>query len=335
MHQEISDSVARISERTGRWRKYRLPAGLLALGLILAILASSGGSESGRGDAAGSTPLEVWAVSADQDRPVEGIEVRALLSTGEELVSRYTGPDGQARWEHTGSDLVVRVEDPQGRYFPQEQAAGKPGEPLLFKLREGVSAVLDVNSAGPICMSMDKSPGRLELPWSELEEKTGPTAYVARASMPVRAEVEVWPMKGAVIRSATRSDGHIDLDPLPPGDVKLLISAQGHVRTVLDFTLVYGKNRLGQVALQPGGTTLKGRLRTREPATAISFRFEGVSVRVPVPPDGRFEITGLPAGKGNLLGWSGDRELFRLPVDVQGAILDLGEIDPDLLARRR
>lgn len=335
MHQEIPDPALRMSERTERWRKYRLPAGLLALGLILTLFALSGSSESGRSEAAAPAPLEVWAVSADQDRPVEGIEVRARLATGEELVSRYTGPDGQARWEHTGSDLVVRVEDPLGRYFPQEQAAGKPGEPLLFKLREGVSAVLDVNSAGPVCMSVDESRDRIVLPWVEIEEKTGSGETVARLSVPVRAEVEVWPMEGAVIRSATRADGHIDLEPLPPGDVKLLISAEGHVRAVLDFTLTYGKNRLGQVVLQPGGTTLKGRFRTREPATSISFRFEGVSVRVPASADGSFEITGLPAGKGTLLGWNGDRELFRLPVEVSGPVLDLGDIDPDLLARNR
>jgi len=326
------DPALRVSTSGRRWRRIRLPAGLLVLGVILAI-AFFRGPDSGGGEAVTPVFLEVWTVSAEEERPVEGVEVRVILSSGEELMSRYTGPDGQARWEHGGADLVVRVEDPQGRYFPQEQELGKPGEALLFKLREGVSAVLDVNSAGPICMSADLAPQPLELPWSQLDEQPRPEA--ARLSMPVRAEVEVWPMEGAVIRSATRADGHLDLEPLPPGNVKLLISAEGHVRTVLDFTLVYGKNRLGQVVLQPGGTTLKGRLRIREEATAVSFRFEGVSVKVPALVDGNFEITGLPAGRGTLLGWNGDRELFRLPVDVKGAILDLGEIDPDLVAATR
>ena len=332
MHQEILDPALRVNTSGRRWKRIRLPAGLFVLGVILAI-AFFRGPDSGGGEAVAPAFLEVWTVSAEQERPVEGVEVRVLLSSGEELMSRYTGPDGQARWEHGGGDLVVRVEDPQGRYFPQEQKLGKPGEAILFKLREGVSAVLDVNSAGPICISADLAPQPLELPWSQLDEQPRPEA--ARLSMPVRAEVEVWPMEGAVIRSVTSADGHLDLEPLPPGDVKLLISAEGHVRTVLDFTLVYGKNRLGQVVLQPGGTTLKGRLRIREEATAVSFRFEGVSVKVSTPVDGNFEITGLPAGRGTLLGWNGDRELFRLPVDVKGAILDLGEIDPDLVAATR
>ena len=332
MHQEILDPALRVNTSGQRWKRIRLPAGLLVLGVILA-LAFFPGPESGGGQAVAPAFLEVWTVSAEQERPVEGVEVRVLLSSGEELMSRYTGPDGQARWEHGGGNLVVRVEDPQGRYFPQEQKLEKPGEAILFKLREGVSAVLDVNSAGPICLSADLVPQPIELPWSQLDEQPRPEA--ARLSMPVRAEVEVWPMEGAVIRSVTRADGQLDLEPLPPGGVKLLISAEGHVRTVLDFTLVYGKNRLGQVVLQPGGTTLKGRLRIREKATAVSFRFAGVSVKVPAAVDGNFEITGLPAGRGTLLGWSGDRELFRLPVDVEGSVLDLGEIDPDLVAATR
>ena len=332
MHQEILDPALRVTASGRRWRKFRLPAGLLVLGVVLAV-AFSRSSDSGRGEAVAPVFLEVWTVSAEEERPVEGVEARVLLSSGEELMSRYTGPDGQARWEHGGGDLVVRVEDPQGRYFPQEQKLLKPGEAILFKLREGVSAVLDVNSAGPICLSADLVPEPLELPWSQLDEQPRPEAV--RLSTPVRAEVEVWPMEGAVIRSATSAAGHLDLEPLPPGDVKLLISAEGHVRTVLDFTLVYGKNRLGQVVLQPGGTTLRGRLRTREAATSISFRFEGVSVKVPAPVDGSFEITGLPAGRGTLLAWSGNRELFRLPVDVEGKVLDLGEIDPELVAAGR
>ena len=139
-------------------------------------------------------------------------------------------------------------------------------------------------------------------------------------------------MDGAIVQGSTRPDGSVDLAPLPPGEVKLLISAEGHVRTVLDFTLGEAENELGQVALQPGGTTLTGRLRAEEPPTELSFRFRGVSIKIPAPVRGSFEFTGLPSGKGPLVGWRDGRELFRLPVDVSGAVQDLGEIDPELVA---
>ena len=249
-----------------------------------------------------SAPLEVWAVRSDEERPVAGVEVRAILASGKELVSRYTGPDGQAHWEHVEGDLVVRVEDPEGRYFSQERAVKDLKKPLLFKLSEGVSASLDIRSAG------------------------------AGGTKPLEAQIEVWPMDGAIVQGSTRPDGSADLEPLPPGEVKLLISAEGHVRTVLDFTLGEAENELGQVALQPGGTTLTGRLRAEEPPTELSFRFRGVSIKIAAPVRGSFEFTGLPSGKGTLVGRRDGRELFRLPVDVSGAVKDLGEIDPELLA---
>ena len=225
-----------------------------------------------------SAPLEVWAVRSDEERPIAGVEVRAILASGKELVSRYTGPDGQARWEHVDGDLVVRVEDPEGRYFPQERIVKDLKKPLLFKLSEGVSASLDIRSAG------------------------------AGGAEPLAARIEVWPMDGAIVQGSTRPDGGVDLEPLPPGEVKMLISAEGHVRTVLDFTLAESRNELGQVVLQPGGTTLKGRLRAEEPPTELSFRFRGVSIRIPAPVRGSFEFTGLPAGKGTLVGRRDGRE---------------------------
>ncbi len=249
-----------------------------------------------------SAPLEVWAVRSDEERPIAGVEVRALLASGKELVSRYTGPDGQARWEHVEGELVVRVEDPEGRYFAQERTVKDLKKPLLFKLSEGVSASLDIRSAGD-----------------------GGTGLLV-------AQIEVWPMGGAIVQGSTRPDGSVDLEPLPPGEVKLLISAEGHVRTVLDFTLDEAENELGQVVLQPGGTTLKGRLRAEEPLTELSFRFRGVSIKIAAPVRGSFEFTGLPAGKGTLVGWRDGRELFRMPVDVSGPVQDLGEIDPELVA---
>lgn len=249
-----------------------------------------------------SAPLEVWAVRSDEERPVAGVEVRALLASGKELVSRYTGPDGQARWEHVEGDLVVRIEDPEGRYFSQERTVKDLKKPLLFKLSEGVSASLDIRSAG------------------------------AGGTEPLMAQIEVWPMDGAVVQGSTRPDGSVDLEPLPPGEVKLLISAEGHVRTVLDFTLGEARNELGQVALQPGGTILKGRLPEEEPPTELSFRFRGVSIKIPAPVRGSFEFTGLPEGKGTLVGWRDGGELFRMPVDVSGPVQDLGEIDPELVA---
>ena len=249
-----------------------------------------------------SAPLEVWAVRSDEERPIAGVEVRALLASGKELVSRYTGPDGQARWEHVEGELVVRVEDPEGRYFSQERTVKDLKKPLLFKLSEGVSASLDIRSAGD------------------------------GGARPLVAQIEVWPMDGAIVQGSTRPDGSVDLEPLPPGEVKLLISAEGHVRTVLDFTLGEAENKLGQVVLQPGGTTLKGRLRAEEPPTELSFRFRGVSIKIAAPVRGSFEFTGLTAGKGTLVGWRDGRELFRMPVDVSGPVQDLGEIDPELVA---
>jgi len=273
-----------------------------------------------------SAALEVWTVRTDEERPVAGVEVRALLSSGKELVSRYTGPDGQARWEEVEEGLVVRVEDPEGRYFPQERTVRNLKEPLLFRMREGVSANLEIRSAG------DESPGTGGLGGGT--EPTSPAVGEAepKPSPPLKARVEAWPMDGAVVRNATRADGSIEIGPLPPGEMKLLISAEGHVTTVLDFTLSAEQNDLGQVILQPGGTTLKGKLLAREFPAELSFRFLGVSVKIACPADGSFEFTGLPPGRGILVGWLEGRELFRMPVDVRGRVLDLGEIDPELVA---
>ena len=299
-----------------------------SLGAVL--FCASCGCEARYAGSDGPAPLEVWAVRTDEERPVAGVEVRALLFSGKELVSRYTGPDGQARWEYAEGDLVVRIEDPEGRYYPQERVVRNPRKQVFFKMREGVSSTLEIRSAGRL-----PGPGggvgerRARSPFSgSAVPKAGPT-------LAIQAHVEAWPLDGAVIRSATGSDGRVTLAPLPLGDVKLLVSAEGHVRTVLDFTLTSGENALGRIVLQPGGVTLKGSFQAGEPPTDFSFRFRGVSVKVAASSDGSFEITGLPVGRGTLICLRERRELFRLPVDVRGRVLDLGEIDPELVAIRQ
>ena len=318
MIQTIPVSIAGIS----RWR--------LSLPLAAAFFCMTCGCESRHAGPADPATLEVWAVQTDEESPVAGVEVRALLSSGKELVSRYTGPDGQARWDYAEGDLVVRIEDPEGRYFPQERVVKTPRKPVFFRMREGVSASMEIHSAD----RLSDSAGGVAKGTAEPSSSVAKVPE-AKSTLALEAHVEAWPLGGAVIRTATGADGRVKLEPLPPGDVKLLVSAEGHVRAVLDFTLTSGENALGRIVLQPGGTTLKGRFQVPELPTAFTFRFQGVSVKVAASADGSFEITGLPPGRGTLIGLSEGRELFRLPVDVRGRILDLGEIDPELVASRQ
>ena len=305
----------------------------LSLSLAAMLFCVLGGCESRHASSLDPASLEVWAVRTDEERPVAGVEVRVLLSSGKELVSRYTGPDGQANWEYAEGDLIVRIEDPEGRYFPQERVVRYPRKPVFFRMREGVSAALEIHFAGRLPgPGGGVTEGTVELSFPAADATAAEPG--AKFILALEASVEAWPLDGAATRSVTGPDGRVTLDPLPPGDVKLLVSAEGHVRTVLDFTLTSGENDLGRIVLQPGGTTLQGSFQAGEPPTDFSFRFRGVSVKVAASASGSFELTGLPAGRGTLIGLRERRELFRLPVDVRGRVLDLGEIDPELLAIR-
>jgi hypothetical protein len=241
-------------------------------------------------------PLAVLVVEARTALPIEGALVRVLSEEGVELFAGLSGPKGRLEaFVETSGRLRVIVTDPQSRYASRRVETAALEGLLKVELSRGFLARLAVRGAG---------------------------------GEPLEARISAWSHGGATADIETAANGEALLGPLPAGPVKMLVAAPGHELVLRTVYLPPRGEDLGEVRLQPGGATLRGRaaphLESR-PTEAV-YRFDGVFTGVPVGAAGRFVFEGLPRGQGMLVLRRGERELSVQPVVIDQSLVDLGRV---------
>jgi hypothetical protein len=265
--------------------------------LVLALWgAAASGCHSKPAGAATAGSLEVLVTEARTGKPARGVRIELSTAAGREFPALTTPADGRVQWQAAAGGLLrVRCSDPLSRYLPSEVEVSSLA-PLQVDLKPGVLATVAVRGQGGESLA---------------------------------GHVTVWTLGGeGAEHSASASSGIASLGPLSPGPAKMLVSAPGYRSAAVDLRIPASGGSLGEVRLEPGGTTIRGRLgpELRARTTEVLFRCGGAVVRGSLAGDGVFELTGLPESRGALVLRRRGSELYVLEVAAEGLEVDLGTI---------
>lgn len=279
----------------------------LPLLLATAFLCISG-CESRKVGASSGGFLELRVFASETGSPCAGLACEVF--SGADLLWRGTTDEGGAAAFRrvSGWPVTVKIHDPGGSRVPAQREFDAPGS-YSVEVPRGSSLAIRV-----------------------LDHSGAP---------PAMARAVVWSVAGPP-REQRLPGGSGVLGPVPSGPAKLVLSAPGHVTTVLDLEVESPAREepidLGVVRLAVGGVTLRGRVSAagdRMPGQAL-LRRAGAGHLTEVTRDGSFVFTGLPVPteesgthEAMLVLLRGSTEVYARDLELEARDIALGTIELD------